>query len=242
MKTQRLEIANELWAYNQLKQQEAEEADLIMGLGCRHLEIADRAVELYFRTIQSGRKGQILFSGGRGIYTRDLEQTEAARLYQHSIAAGVPMDALIVEDQSRHTGENMTHSRQLLRSMGITAIEHVQLVTMPLHERRALATLEKQWGIPGSVTSPRNAPGNAYEFAEFSETFHISENRLLDRAVDATEKIISYADRGWITPQPMDDKTHYYLQEARGLGLGSELPGETDYLNIPLTKQKTPRG
>ncbi|MGD0086864.1 MAG: YdcF family protein [Verrucomicrobiota bacterium] len=100
-------------------------ADVIVVLGGGSHDRPERAAELFKERIAP----RILVSGlGDGpIYRRSL------------IQAGVPSQAILMEDQSRTTRENAILAVNLLRHQGA---QHVIIVTSWYHSRRALACFE----------------------------------------------------------------------------------------------------
>lgn len=73
----------------------------------------------------------LCFAGGK---TRGAEVSEAEAMAAAARAAGVPDEALVVEDESRNTYENARNLARILLGAGR---DHVLLVTQPFHLRRA---------------------------------------------------------------------------------------------------------
>jgi uncharacterized SAM-binding protein YcdF (DUF218 family) len=86
------------------------------------------AVELY----RSGRVKLIVMTGGFGPGDA-LAESQAGR--QWAVAHGVPAAAIVVEDRSQTTRENLANVKPLLDSRGIG---RVLVVTDPLHMGRAM--------------------------------------------------------------------------------------------------------
>ncbi len=86
------------------------------------------AVELY----RSGRVKLIVTTGGFGPGDA-LAESQAGR--QWAVAHGVPAAAIVVEDRSQTTRENLANVKPLLDSRGIG---RVLVVTDPLHMGRAM--------------------------------------------------------------------------------------------------------
>jgi uncharacterized SAM-binding protein YcdF (DUF218 family) len=87
----------------------------------------EHAVALYTQ----GRVKRLVLSGGAG----KAGHTEAGVMRDLALAAGVPADALILEELSRSTIENFACSRPVLEKL---AAERVLLVTEPWHMTRAM--------------------------------------------------------------------------------------------------------
>lgn len=91
----------------------------------------ERAVELF----HAGAVRRLLFTGGYNPRLGAVEAHEMARLAQ---AAGVPANAILIEDRARHTEENVDLSRQLLEHRSETdGLGPVMLLTIHYHLRRA---------------------------------------------------------------------------------------------------------
>src|SRR5205085_9662396 len=72
-----------------------------------------------------------------------------------AVERGVPKEAILVENRSTNTGENIQLVRQLLKERNLDPQTFI-IVQKPYMERRSLATFEKNW--PGKlfvVTSPQ---------------------------------------------------------------------------------------
>jgi uncharacterized SAM-binding protein YcdF (DUF218 family) len=87
----------------------------------------DHAVALY----KQGRVKRLVLSGGAG----KAGHTEAGVMRDLALAAGVPAEALILEEDSRSTIENFACSRPVLEKL---SAQRVLLVTEPWHMTRAM--------------------------------------------------------------------------------------------------------
>lgn len=105
-------------------------------------ERINHAVELH----RSGTVKYLLFTGGR-VTSADKSESSVARTY--ALAAGVPADAILTEDVSRTTGQNL---QQAKRVMGTKGLRTAVIVSDPLHLKRA-ASMAADIGIE-AVTSP----------------------------------------------------------------------------------------
>ena len=76
-----------------------------------------------------------MFSGGRGNFTRDLDETEADMFAGRAVDLGVPRAAILVESESSNTGENIKFSYKVLEKRKIIP-NTVILVQKPFMERR----------------------------------------------------------------------------------------------------------
>lgn len=105
-------------------------------------ERINHAVELY----RSGTVKYLLFTGGR-VTAADKSESAVARTY--ALAAGVPAGAILTEDLSRTTGQNLQEAK---RVMGINGLRTAVIVSDAPHLKRA-ASMAADIGIE-AVTSP----------------------------------------------------------------------------------------
>ena len=130
--------------------------DAIVCLGSSDLRVATFAAELFHR----GLAATLVFSGGIGTGPhsgRNLlgwERPEAEVMAEEARRLGVPDDAILVEPESRNSGENIRFVHALLAARELSPVESLIVVQKPFMERRAYATFMKQW--PGATT-PRIA-------------------------------------------------------------------------------------
>jgi len=88
-------------------------------------------VELY----KAGLSPRLMFSGGRGNFTRDWDETEADKFAAKAVEMGVPESDILVENESSNTGENIKFSYLILEERNIVP-DNVILVQKPFMERR----------------------------------------------------------------------------------------------------------
>ncbi|MDA7618082.1 YdcF family protein [Verrucomicrobia bacterium] len=144
------EAALELWNYHCLRKAPAA-AEFILILGSHDLRVGDRAAELYHQ----GLAPLLLFTGGYGNWTEGIfERPEATLISQRAMELGVPWDRILIEPRASNTGENIRYSKALLHEKQIV-VHRGLAVQKPYMERRALASLRKQWPeICWQITSP----------------------------------------------------------------------------------------
>lgn len=86
---------------------------------------------------RAGRIERIVLTGGRSPED-DLSEAEAGRRWL--IADGIPQSAILLEDGSRTTLENLVFAAPILAANGI---ETVLVVSDPIHMRRAMEIAER---------------------------------------------------------------------------------------------------
>jgi len=141
----------------------------------------------------------LVASGGYGKVTRiTCGVAEAVRFAEIAKALGVPPSKILIEDTATNTGENVTRTRDLLRSAGITVSSGI-LVTKPYMRRRAYATAAKQWPeITWLVSSP------PLSFEEYPDA-EVSEERMIELMVGDLQRMKVYAETGFQVPQDVPE-------------------------------------
>src|SRR5689334_6336125 len=105
-----LKLAKKLWDYHHMDHA-LEKADCIFVLGSHDLRVAERAAQLYLE----GWAPMIIFSGGLGNFTKGMwTETEADQFAAIAISRKVPKEAILIENKSTNTGENILFTQQLL--------------------------------------------------------------------------------------------------------------------------------
>lgn len=102
--------------------------------------------------LAQGRAGRILVTGGRSPEDR-LSEAEASRDWL--IGTGVRSQAILIEDRSRTTIENLAFSAPILAGNGLHS---VLIVSDPLHLRRALLIARRL----GLAAAPSPTPSSRY--------------------------------------------------------------------------------
>lgn len=111
-------------------------------------DAADRVVyaaQLY----HAGKAPRILVSGGT-LSWKGVQQSEASAMKALLVQLSVPEAAIIEEDQSQSTYENMTNSQPILANLGM---QKVMLVTSAAHMPRSMATALHNLPTSMSITA-----------------------------------------------------------------------------------------
>lgn len=134
------QLAKVLWDYHHVNHQ-LEKSDCILVLGSHDTRVADRGAELYLQ----GYAPLLIFSGGLGNFTQGIwDEPEADKFAKIALALGVPKEAILIENQSTNTGENIRFTQKLLSEKGLDPQSFI-VVQKPYMERRSLATFNKNW-------------------------------------------------------------------------------------------------
>lgn len=179
-------LAKRLWDYHHVHHVIAK-SDCILVLGSHDLRVAERGAELFLE----GWAPLLILSGGLGNLTLGVwEEAEADRFARTAMAMGVPAGAILLENRSSNTGENILFTRRLLDEKGL-APESFIVVQKPYMERRSYATFRKHWPDKTlRVTSPR------LSFEEYPNG-EISLDKVIDLMVGDLQRIRFYPEKGF---------------------------------------------
>jgi uncharacterized SAM-binding protein YcdF (DUF218 family) len=98
----------------------------------------------------------VIMSGGLGNFTQEIwTESEADKFAKIAIEKGVPPEAILIENKSTNTGENILFTQKLLAEKELNPQSFI-VVQKPYMERRSYATFKKHWPDKNlSVTSPQ---------------------------------------------------------------------------------------
>lgn len=114
------------------------QADVLMVLGSSNLEVPQAAAELYHLGISE----TILICGGVGRLTGDFPKPEA-QVYADTLESfGVPRSAMLLDDRSTNTGENILFGLNILKENQLQP-RSIILMQTPVLQYRAYLTLKK---------------------------------------------------------------------------------------------------
>jgi uncharacterized SAM-binding protein YcdF (DUF218 family) len=183
-------------------------ADVILVLGSNDVRVGEHGARLFLQRLAP----LMLCSGNVGRLTAGrFEKSEAATFADAALRLGVPQSAMLIEDTSTNTGENIDRSRARLASAGVQP-SRIILVQKPYMERRAWATFKRRWPEPDlQVTSP------PISYDEYP-TPEIPRDLVINILVGDVQRMRVYAERGFQVPQPIPDDVWSAWEElvARG--------------------------
>ncbi|MEI7581970.1 YdcF family protein [Runella sp.] len=207
-----LKLAQTLWDYHHVNHT-LEKSDCILVLGSHDLRVAERGAELYLE----GWAPLLVFSGGLGRLTQEIwSEAEADKFASIAVAKGVPKDAILIENKSTNTGENILFTQQLFREKNIDPQSFI-VVQKPYMERRSYATFKRHWPNKKlQVTSPQISLNN-YPNEEISleEVIHIMVGDL--------QRIKIYPEKGFQIFQEIPDEVWEAYEKLVELGYNSHL-------------------
>lgn len=204
-----------LWNYHRLGHQ-VRATDVGVGLGSHDIGVAVRTAELFHQ----GLFPVIVFTGANAPTTIDrFPRGEAIHYRERAIAEGVPDAAIMVESKARNTGENVTLTRELLTSEGITP-SAATLISRPYQERRAFATCRKLWPEVELVCTSQQVDLDTYA-AGIGDI-----PRMINVMVGDTQRIRLYGESGYAIPQEIPAEVQGAYQRLVSAGYTAHLvPG-----------------
>lgn len=189
-----LHHAKKLWDYHHMNHTLVK-SDCILVLGSHDTRVAERGAELYLQ----GWARLLIFSGGLGNFTKDLWVEKEADLFAKiALQMGVPQDAILVENRSTNTGENILFTQQLLKEKNLD-LQSFIVVQKPYMERRSYATFKKHWPDKLlSVTSPQ------ISFENYPNE-DIPMQRVINIMAGDLQRIKFYPEKGFQVYQEIPD-------------------------------------
>ncbi len=120
---------------------ELKPADVIVVLAGEDTERVEYGVKLF----KEGwaRKDSIIMSGGPAVW----KYTWSSLMKEHAVHLGVPAKAIILQDKSRTTEEDLKYTKEILQKHGFKSL---LLVTSPYHSKRAYIIFRK--GLDKDIT------------------------------------------------------------------------------------------
>lgn len=199
--------ALKLWDYHHMKHAIAE-ADCIMVLGSHDTRVAEEGARLFL----DGMAPLIVFSGGLGNLTSKIwTETEADKFAAIAQNMGVPRSAMLIENESTNTGENIIFTQEIFSAHNLDPRSMI-LVQKPYMERRTYATAKIYWLDKYlMITSPQISFDNYYNK-------EIRVEKVISIMVGDLERIRYYHEKGYQIYQeiPVDVWKAWELLVAAG--------------------------
>lgn len=205
-------LAQKLWDYHHLKHA-LTKADCILALGSHDLRVAERAADIYLE----GWAPLIIMSGGLGNLTQNIwTEPEANKFAAVALKRGVPESAILIENRSTNTGENILFTQQLLKEKGIVLNDFI-LVQKPYMERRSFATFKTHWPEKNIiVTSPQ------ITFENYP-TDIITIEKVINIMTGDLQRIKIYPSKGFQIYQPIPTEIWDAFERLVELGFNKHL-------------------
>ena len=205
-----------LWDYMRLDQT-VECGDCIIGFGCINDHIALRCAQLYHQGIAP----KLLFTGGLGRNTLGRwAEPEAERFARIAMEEGVPQEAILLENKSTNSAENILFTRAILEREGLAGGKLI-CVHKPFMERRLYAAMKNYWPEANAVyTSPQLS---LEEYIQVTAAQGMTEQGVIDVLVGDFQRMDVYAKRGYQIPQDIPQTAWSAFEKLVELGCTSEL-------------------
>ncbi len=205
-----------IWDYMRLGQQ-VTPAACIIGFGCINDDIALRCAQLY----RDGFAPKVLFSGGLGRNTLGRwAGTEAERFADIAMANGVPADAILLENRSTNSAENILFTHEILETEGLDK-EPLICVHKPFMERRLMAAMGVYWPEINAVyTSPTLT---IEDYIQSCMRQGLSEHAAICVVVGDLQRMDIYAQKGYQIPQHIPSHVWEAFRVLTDLGFTDEL-------------------
>jgi uncharacterized SAM-binding protein YcdF (DUF218 family) len=207
-----IRLAKRLWDYHQMHHRLVR-ADYILALGSHDLRVAERAAAIFLE----GWAPVLIFSGGLGNLTKGIwDEPEADQFAAIAENLGVPKQAMLIENKSTNTGENILFTQQLLIASNLNPDSFI-VVQKPYMERRSFATFKKHWPDKELVvTSPQ------ISFEEYA-TQQISIDQFINVMVGDLQRIKVYPEKGYQIFQEIPEIVWEAYERLVSLGFDKHL-------------------
>lgn len=210
-----LSLAKKLWDYHLLNDR-LEKVDCILTLGSHDLRVPERAAELYLK----GYAPMMIMSGGLGNFTQGLwTEKEADKFASIAVEKGVPAEAILIENNSTNTGENILFTQRLLKEKGLDPHSFI-VVQKPYMERRSLATFKKHWPSKKLLVTSPQIPFDAYPNEE------IPMQRVINIMVGDLQRIKMYPEKGFQIYQEIPAEVWAAFEKLVAYGFDTHLMKE----------------
>jgi len=169
-------------------------ADLVVGFGVADMRVPDRCIRLYhldFAPI-------LVFTGGVGSGSEDMQEPEAIVFKKMAVGKGVPSESIYAEPLSTNTLENVLFSRELLKEKSLSP-EAVILVAQSYRQRRVWLTCRKWLEGIRLINLPPPA-----RFKEEIERFG-GLKAFSSRLTGEIDRIITYGGKGDLFLEELPD-------------------------------------
>lgn len=205
-------LAQKLWDYHHVNDT-LEKSDCILVLGSHDVRVGERGAELFLQ----GWAPLLIFSGGLGRLTEDMwTESEADKFAKIAMEMGIPKDAILIENKSTNTGENITNTQKLLKQHNLDPQSFI-VVQKPYMERRSYATFKRHWPDKKlTVTSPQ------ISFLDYPKQ-EIPVDTVIHIMVGDFQRIKLYAEKGFQVPQHIPDDVWQAYERLVELGFDEHL-------------------
>ncbi len=206
-----LSFAKDIFEYLYLSSDYIPRADVVIGFGHFDLKIPRHCGNLY----KNGYAQKIIFTGGIGSGTADLGKAEAVAFVEELKRRypTVPDEAVIVEERSINTSENVQFTAQKLAMSypDFTFGEQIKvaiIVANAYRQRRVFLTCKQHL--------PKVEFYNAPPETTFEEEFRLFSSKglaFIELLVGEIDRIIGYGEKGYIVREKIPDEIYNKYSE-----------------------------
>jgi hypothetical protein len=209
-----------LYDYHFLKQS-LQKAEAIFVLGSHDPGVADYAVELY----KEGWANYIIFSGGviRPIgELRNLSpKSEADAFFDIAVNAGVPAEAIILDNEATNTGENFACTRKILKEKGYNFQSFI-LVQKPYMVRRTYATALVQFAEFRFISIAK--PDSYAQYIARCAENNISKKRVISNMTGDLQRLKIYPEKGFLVNMEIPENVWEAYEKLVEMGFEGRMP------------------
>ena len=183
-----------------------QKVDAIIGFGHFDMKIPRTCGKLY----KEGYAPKIIFTGGVGAGTADLQKQEALVFHDELLRhyPGIPEEDVLVEDQSTNTGQNIHFLKekafhQWPEHNFSGGISSVMLVCNGARQRRTWLTWKKILPEVHAINCP---PETSFE--KEKDLFRSKGRELEDLLLGEMDRILDYPDKDFIVEEEIPDEIY----------------------------------
>jgi uncharacterized SAM-binding protein YcdF (DUF218 family) len=207
-----LQLAKTIWDYHHVHHTLVP-SDCILTLGSHDTRVADRAASLY----HEGWAPLLIFAGGLGRLTEGMWSEPEADLFARiAVEKGVPKQAILIENRSTNTGENILLVQELLKAKALNPQSFI-VVQKPYMERRSYATFAKNWPEKSFVVTSPQITFEGYP------TPDIPLEQVINIMVGDLQRIKVYPEKGFQVYQEIPDAVWQAYERLVALGFDKQL-------------------
>jgi uncharacterized SAM-binding protein YcdF (DUF218 family) len=159
-------------------------------------------------------------SGGLGNFTQEIwTEKEADKFAAIAVEKGVPKNAILIENNSTNTGENILFTQKLLKQKNLDPQSFI-VVQKPYMERRSYATFKKHWPDKKLMVTSPQISFDAYPNQE------IPLERVINIMVGDLQRIRFYPEKGFQIYQEIPAEVWNAYERLIQLGFDKHLMKE----------------
>ncbi len=182
-----------VWDYMHMNHS-LKKSDAIIALGSYDIRVAEYAAQLWL----DGWAPYLICAGSGTVHSNIavwqgfVGSTEAEVFADIARKAGVPDDAILIENKSQNTGQNYEFAMSLLKKKGVI-LERIIAVQKPFMERRTYAT-GKIW-LPENIELIVTSPNLSLE--EYPNEIVSKDDHWIHNMVGDLQRIKEYPAKGF---------------------------------------------